>query len=108
MRPARKSRRGPHNVRASFSDIGCADGAEAFRSGRRLKQPKLGQCSDAVIETDLLDNLAVHDLEHSGAREVHLTARRSLKAADQEIAERRTCVGASAFPLTDDIVALGD
>src|ERR1700756_320799 len=108
--PARrsKSRRGPHIVRASFNDIGCADGAEAFRSGRRLKHPELGQCGDAVIETDLLDNLAVHDLEHRSAREVHLAARRSRKAADQEIAERRAGVGATALPLTDDIVALGD
>jgi hypothetical protein len=55
-----------HVVRASFNDAGCADGAEAFRSGRRLEQPEPGQCCDAVIETDLLDNLAVHDLEHRG------------------------------------------
>ena len=59
-------------MRASLKDIGYTDGMDAFRSGRRLEQPELGQRGDAVIETDLLDDLAVDDLEHRGAREVHL------------------------------------
>src|SRR5262249_35424437 len=73
-----------------------------------LDQPKLGQRGHAIVETDLLDDLTLDHLQHRGAGEVHLPAGRSGKAADQEVVERWTRMGAPAFPLTDDIVALGD
>src|SRR5882724_11190890 len=79
-----------------------------FRSGCRLEQFELSQRGNAVIETDLLDDLAVDDLQHRRTREVHLATRRRRKATDQEIVERRPGVGAAAFPLTDDIIPLGD
>ena len=78
-----------------------------LRSGR-FDQPKLGQRGHAVIEADLLDDLAVDHLEHRGPGEVHLAAGRSRETADQEVIERRTCMRAATFPLTDDVVALGE
>src|SRR5215831_16912079 len=78
-----------------------------LRSGR-LDQPKLGQRGHAVVEADLLDDLAVDHFQHRGAGEVHLPSRRSRKTANQEIIEGRTGMGATTFPLTDDMVALGD
>ena len=78
-----------------------------LRSGR-LDQPKLGQRGHAVVEADLLDDLAVDHLEHRGAGEVHLAAGRSRETADQKVIEGRTRMRAATFPLTDDVVALGD
>src|SRR5437764_12814071 len=95
MRPAAK-RAGLIRVRGGL-----------FRSGR-LDQPKLGQCGDAIVEADLLDDLAVDHLQHRGAGEVHLPAGRSGEAADQEVVEGWTRMGAPTFPLTNDIVAFGD
>src|SRR6202046_3629314 len=77
------------------------------RSGG-FKQPKLSQCSHAIIETDLLTDLSIDHLQHRGAGEMHLAPGRCRKAADQEILERRTRVGAAAFPLADDVIALRD
>jgi hypothetical protein len=42
------------------------------------------------------------------AGEVHLSAGRGRQAADEEVVEGRTRMRAAAFPLADDIVALGD
>ena len=64
-----------------------------------FKQPKLSQCSYAIIETDFLGDLSIDHLQHRGAGEMHLAAGRGRQAADQEILERRTRVGAAAFPL---------
>src|SRR5262249_17266924 len=55
-----------------------------------------------------LYDLAVEHLEHRRAGEVHLAAGRSGETADQKVAERWTGMGATTFPLTDDVVALGD
>ena len=71
-------------------------------------EPKLGQCSHAVVETDLLGDLPVDHLQYRGAGEVHLAAGRGRQATDQEVVERRTLMGTATFPLTNDVVALGD
>jgi hypothetical protein len=62
----------------------------------------------AVVEADLFHDSAVDNLQHRGAGEVHLTAGCSRETADQKVVERGTRMGASTFPLTDDVVALGD
>src|ERR1700730_10009146 len=78
-----------------------------LRSGG-LEQPELGQRSPPLVEADLLDDLAVDHLQYRGAGEAHLAAGRSRQAADQKVLEGRTRMRAAAFPLSDDIVALGD
>ena len=65
-----------------------------FRSGR-LDQLKLGQRGHAIVEADLLDNLAADYLQHRRAGEVYLPAGRSRQAADQEVIEGRTCMGST-------------
>src|SRR5262249_56698551 len=74
----------------------------------RLDQPKLVQRGQAIVEADFLDDLAVDHFQHCGAGEVHLPAGRSGETADQEVIEGRTGMRATTFPLTDDVVALGD
>src|SRR5262249_50739158 len=73
-----------------------------------VEQPELGQGGNAVVQADLLDDLAVLELEDGHAGEVHLPARVGGQAAGQEVLEGRTGVGPAALPLPDDIVALGD
>ena len=84
--------------------LGATSG-ELLRSGG-FDQPKLGQRGHAVVEADLLHDLAVDHLQHRGAGEVHPAAGRSRETADQKIVERRAPMGATAFPLTDDVVAV--
>src|SRR5215475_1943218 len=99
MRPAWAY--GPHSTpRGAATDGGSRSGG--------FEQPKLGHRGHAVIEADLLDDLAIDHLEHSGAGEVHLAAGRSREAANQKVVEGWARMGATAFPLSDDIVALGD
>jgi hypothetical protein len=86
--------------------LGTASGG-LLRSGG-FDQLKLGQRGHAVVEADLFHDLAVDHLQHRGAAEVHPAAGRSRKTADQKIVERLARMGATAFPLTDDVVALGD
>src|SRR5262249_48778703 len=74
-----------------------------LRSGR-IDQPKLGQRGHAVVEADLLGDLAVDHLQHRGAGEVHLAAGRSRETADQKVIEGRTRMRGATFPLTDDVV----
>ena len=80
----------------------CADLIRAnygqYRSGG-FKQPKLSQCSHAIIETDLLGDLSIDYLQHGGASEMHLSAGRCRQTADQEILERRAGMGTASFPL---------
>src|SRR5262245_28809612 len=100
MRPAT-------SLRASSDEVELQEDFRAARSGG-LDQPKLRQSGHAVIEADLLHDLPVEQLQHSGSREMHLAASRSRKTADQKVVESRTGMGPATFPLTDDIVALGD
>src|SRR6516164_9222214 len=74
----------------------------------RTCQLKLGQRGHAIVEADLLDDLAADYLQHRRAGKVHLPATPGREAADQEVIEGRTRMGATTFPLTDDIVALCD
>jgi hypothetical protein len=80
---------------------------QVLRSGD-LDQPKLRQRGHAVVKADLLYDLAVEHLQHRRAGEVHLAAGRSREAANQKVVEGWTGMGAPTFPLTDDVVALGD
>ena len=73
-----------------------------------LQDAELGQARDAVIEADFLDDLAVLEAQHRGAGEVHLPAGLCGQRTDEEVTESRPGVGAAAFPLADDVVALGD
>src|SRR6516162_10264684 len=97
---------GPHST-LEGCDATIGGSWRVARSGR-LDQLKLGQRGHAIVEANLLNDLAADYLQHRRAREVHLPAGRSRHAADQEVIEGRTCMGATTFPLTDDIVALGD
>src|SRR5262249_12398762 len=81
--------------------------AAPLRSGG-FDQPKLGERGDAVVEADLLDDLPVDHLQDRRAREVHLAAGRRGETADQEVVKRRAGVGATTFPLADDVVTFGD
>src|ERR1700722_11170541 len=78
------------------------------RSGGGLEQAELSQRGHAVVNADLLRDLAVDDLQHRRAGEAHLAAGRRGKAPDQKVIEGRTGVGSAAFPLADHSVALGD
>lgn len=71
-----------------------------------LDQTKLLEGGYAVVQSDLLGNLAVFNAEHRRSREVHFPPRRGAKRSDEEIAERWAGVRAAAFPAADDIVAL--
>ena len=51
------------------------------------EQAQLGQGGNSVIKADLLEDLAILDLEDGGAREVHLPARVGGQAANQEVLE---------------------
>src|SRR5262249_29719929 len=86
--------------------LGATSG-ELPRSGG-FDQPKLGQRGHAVVEADLLHDLAVDHLQHRGAGEVHPAAGRSRKTADQKIVEGGASMGATACPLNADVVALCD
>src|SRR5260370_17892620 len=66
------------------------------------------QRGDAIVQTDLFDDLAVFELEHRRARKPHLAAGRCRQRSHEEIAECWTSVRAAAFPTADYIVALGD
>ena len=67
-----------------------------LRSGR-LDQPKLGQCGHAIVEADLLDNLAVDHLQNRSAGKVHFPTGGGREAADEEVIEGRTRMGATTF-----------
>src|ERR1700756_673364 len=91
----------PARTRASLSpDRGFTDARS-----RHLEQAKLGECRDAVVEADLLDDLSVPQSQDRGAGEGHLPASRRGQRADQEVLESRAGVRAAAFPLADDVVA---
>src|SRR5277367_727508 len=101
----------PSVVALGFS----ASASPAMRCGRFWiarsggpEQAELGQRGDAVVEADLLRDLAVNHLQDRRAGEAHLAAGRGRKAANQEVFEGRTGVGSPAFPLANDIVAFGD
>src|ERR1700745_2555056 len=95
MRPA-PVRTSPVSSRCSLTSTGGLD------------QSELRQCSDPVIESELLHDLAIEHLQHRGAGEVHLAALRGRKTADQKIVEGAPRVRTSTFPLAHDVVAFGD
>src|SRR5262249_42646849 len=86
----------------------AAPASGGFLGSGGAEQPKLRQGGDPVVQADLLDDLAVLELEDGDAGEVHLPARVRGQAAGEEVLEGRAGVGAAAFPLADDVVALGE
>src|SRR5262249_48743648 len=111
-RPSRKANEaraktyGPHSTSKVCREFSRMRGGLLRSSG--LDEPKLAQRGHAIIEPDLLDDPPVDHLQHRGAGEVHLLAGRRGEAADEEVIEGWTRMRAATFPLTDDIVALGD
>ena len=79
-----------------------------FLESNAAEQPELGQGGDPVIQADLLNDPAVPEPEDGHAGEMHLPARVGRQAAGEEVLEGRAGVGAAAFPLADDVVALGE
>src|SRR5260370_40768738 len=77
------------------------------RSGR-TQEAQLLEGRHAIVETNLLGDLAVLDAKHGRSREVHLAAGPGRQRPDEKIAERRASVRAAALPTTDHAVALGD
>ena len=71
-------------------------------------QTELRQGGDAIVEPDLLDDLAVDQLQHGRSRKLHLAAGVGRQAADQEVIESGTGVRAASFPTADDVIAFGD
>src|SRR6202522_1239769 len=99
---------GPHSMnRSSEPHFPLQRDRQPFRSSR-LEKAELGHRRDAIVEANLLDNLAVDHLQDRRASETHLAAGRGWEATNQEIAECRTRMGTATPPPTDDIVALGD
>src|SRR3979411_3420225 len=79
-----------------------------FARSNRPHEAELGERRDAVVETDLLDDLAALKTQDGGAREAYFQAGRGGVRADQEVAEGRAAVRSAALPLSDDIVAFSD
>jgi len=80
----------------------------ALRSGGLLEEAELGERRDAVVETDLLEDLAVLETQNGRPGKVHLTAGRGRQRAHKEVLESRAGVRAAAFPLADDVIAFRD
>ena len=89
--------RWPRCVRRSLERIPIYRGARkqeaavpvngGFLASNGAEQPKLGQGGNSIIETNLLEDLAILELEDGGAREVHLPARIGGQAANKEVLE---------------------
>jgi hypothetical protein len=76
--------------------------------GHFLDEAELCQGSDAVVETDFLDDFAILELQHGRSRKLHLAAGVGRQASDQEIIESGTGMRTASLPTTDDIVAFRD
>jgi hypothetical protein len=69
----------------------------AWRGANRLgDQAELLQHGDAVVETDLLADAAVFDLEGGGAGQTHRLASAGRQRADWHVVERVARLGAAA------------
>src|SRR5215831_9379911 len=71
-------------------------------------EAELAEGGHAVVQADLLGDAAVFHLQDGDAGEPHHLAGAGRQRADGHVVERRTGVGAAAFPLADHVVALGD
>src|SRR5689334_23874711 len=67
------------------------------------QKAKLGQCGNAVVQADFLDDLLVFQTKNRRASKVHLAARVRWKRPHQEVTEGRPGMGAATFPLADDV-----
>src|SRR5258708_14593887 len=82
-------------------------------SGSRLRsdcayKAELLEGGHAIVQPDLLRDLAVFNPKHRRPGESHLSTGRRRQRPDEEVAEGRAVVRAAAFPAADHIVALGD
>jgi len=84
--------------------------ASSFRVNLLLlgDEAQLLEGGDAVVETDLLGDQPVFDLDHGGAGELHPLARARRQGSDGDVVEGVAGMRAAALPLADDVVALGD
>src|ERR1700745_4329306 len=78
--------------------------AASARSGC-THETELLEGGHAVVQTDLLCDLAVLDPKNRHSGEPHLAARCRRQRSGKEVAERRSCVRAAAVPTADDVIA---
>src|SRR5262249_42710388 len=83
-------------------------GVRRRRRPGRGDEAELPQDRDAVVEADFLGDKAILDLEDGGAGKAHRLAGGGWQRADRHVVERVAGMCAAAFPLADDVVALGD
>src|SRR5215831_1720246 len=73
-----------------------------------FQKAKLLERRHAIVETDLLRDLAILDTEYGCPGEPHFATGRRRKRADKEITERGPGVRAATLPPTHDVITLGD
>src|SRR5262249_38834349 len=99
----RSARSAAGRMEAAAEAAVVADGGLLASLGSNAaEQSELRQGGDPVIAADLLDDLAVPELEDGHAGEVHLPAGLGRQAAGEEVLEGGPGVGPAALPLADD------
>src|SRR5215470_18999224 len=73
-----------------------------------LQEAELSQGLDPVIQADLFDDLRALKPQHRRSCETHLATRGCRQLANQEVAERRAGMRATAFPTSDHVVTFCD
>ena len=68
----------------------------------------MGQRRHAIVQADLLCDLAVLDTKDCRSGEPHLSSRARRERTLKKVTEGRARVRATAHPTTDDVVAFGD
>src|SRR5450631_1692174 len=71
-------------------------------------EAQLGQRCDPVVQALLFDNPSVFETQYRRPGEMHLPARSRWESADEKVVESRPGMRATAFPTTDNVVALGN
>src|SRR4051812_17454841 len=104
-----RSRRGASVQFISILVADCrrADIGRAVRSGCAY-EAELRQRRHAVVQADLLCDLAVFDTKDGRSGKPHLPARARRERTLKKVTEGRAHVRATADPTTDDVVAFGD
>ena len=69
---------------------------------------ELPQHGDAVVEAELFGDQPVLDLEDGDAGKPHRLAAVGRQRSDRHVVEGVAGLGATALPLADDVIALGD
>src|ERR1700709_2581484 len=82
-------------------------GGRIFCSGS-AHETKLLERGHAIVQTDLLCDLAILQAQHGRAAEAHLPAGSRWQGSDEKITEGWAGMRSPTFPATDHVVALGD